>query len=168
MRPQGREQSWLCSAGPERQKDVAGSAYQAAPLRGGQVRRASTLAVLRQRKGKLAPSRSPGRSFLKAISAVFPSFSGSFFAVKPSSQRLLFYCAAASVTPLSLPLPHGCRIGTAQRAPHLRKEIVVNTACRFIHRHTRNTLVARGWPTEMNIQTRLSYSQETAWRSTAP
>ena len=35
----------------------------------------------------------------------------------------------------------------------------MNTAYRFIHRHTRNTLVARGWPTEMDIQTRLSYSQ---------
>ncbi|MEZ6878308.1 hypothetical protein [Enterobacter sp. KBR-315C3_2022] len=35
----------------------------------------------------------------------------------------------------------------------------MNTAYRFIHRHTRNTLIARGWPAEMDIQTRLSYSQ---------
>lgn len=35
----------------------------------------------------------------------------------------------------------------------------MNTAYRFIHRHTRNTLVARGWPAEMDIQTRLSYAQ---------
>ncbi|MCH0581443.1 hypothetical protein [Escherichia coli] len=32
----------------------------------------------------------------------------------------------------------------------------MNTAYRFIHRHT---LIARGWPAEMDIQTRLSYSQ---------
>lgn len=35
----------------------------------------------------------------------------------------------------------------------------MNTAYRFIHRHTRNTLIARGWPAEMDIQTRLSYSK---------
>lgn len=35
----------------------------------------------------------------------------------------------------------------------------MNNAYRFIHRHTRNTLIARGWPTEMDIQTNLSYSQ---------
>lgn len=35
----------------------------------------------------------------------------------------------------------------------------MNTAYRFIHRHTRNTLVARGWSAEMDIQTRLSYAQ---------
>jgi len=35
----------------------------------------------------------------------------------------------------------------------------MNTAYRFIHRHTRNTLIARGWPAEMDIQTSLSYSQ---------
>ncbi|HCL8067261.1 hypothetical protein JJQ50_08895 [Enterobacter cloacae] len=41
----------------------------------------------------------------------------------------------------------------------MKKEIVINTAYHFIHRHTRNTLIARGWPAEMDIQTRLSYSQ---------
>jgi hypothetical protein len=35
----------------------------------------------------------------------------------------------------------------------------MSNAYRFIHRHTRNTLVARGWPAEMDIQTNLSYSQ---------
>ncbi|EKN5956434.1 DUF1472 domain-containing protein [Yersinia enterocolitica] len=52
----------------------------------------------------------------KAFSAVFPSFSGSIFAVKPSSLLLLFYCAAASVTPLHPPLfaRLSCRHGTAR------------------------------------------------------
>ena len=35
----------------------------------------------------------------------------------------------------------------------------MSNAYRFIHRHTRNTLVARRWPAEMDIQTNLSYSQ---------
>jgi len=35
----------------------------------------------------------------------------------------------------------------------------MTTVYRFIHRHTRNTLIARGWPEDMDIQTRLSYSQ---------
>ncbi|WP_217901030.1 hypothetical protein, partial [Enterobacter hormaechei] len=34
----------------------------------------------------------------KALPAVFPSFSVSIFAVKPSSQRGLFHCAAACGT----------------------------------------------------------------------
>ncbi|HID3974820.1 TPA: hypothetical protein ACXE0Z_004286 [Enterobacter cloacae] len=35
----------------------------------------------------------------------------------------------------------------------------MNTAYRFIHRHTRNTFIARGWPAEIDIQTRLIYAQ---------
>lgn len=35
----------------------------------------------------------------------------------------------------------------------------MSNAYRFIHRQTRNTLTARGWPAEMDIQTNLSYSQ---------
>ena len=37
----------------------------------------------------------------KALAAAFPSFSASIFAVKPSSQRLLFLCAAACGTALA-------------------------------------------------------------------
>ena len=32
-------------------------------------------------------------------------------------------------------------------------------AYRFMHRHTRNTLVARGWPANMDIDTSLNYSR---------
>lgn len=35
----------------------------------------------------------------------------------------------------------------------------MSNAYRFIHRHTRNTLTARGWPAELDVQTNLSYSQ---------
>ncbi|EAY0104218.1 DUF1472 domain-containing protein [Salmonella enterica] len=54
----------------------------------------------------------------KALPAVFPSFSGSVFAVKPSSLLLLFYCAAASVTPLHPPLfaRLSCRHGVSRNS----------------------------------------------------
>lgn len=57
----------------------------------------------RRRAASNARVRSAGiltRSQLisKALPAVFPSFSFSIFAVKPSSQRLLFHCAAACGT----------------------------------------------------------------------
>ncbi|MGS6461961.1 NgrC, partial [Enterobacter intestinihominis] len=35
----------------------------------------------------------------------------------------------------------------------------MTTAYRFMHRHTRNTLVARGWPATMDIDTSLNYSR---------
>lgn len=35
----------------------------------------------------------------------------------------------------------------------------MSNAYRFIYRHTRNTLVERGWPEHMDIQTNLNYSQ---------
>lgn len=35
----------------------------------------------------------------------------------------------------------------------------MTTAYRFMHRHTRNTLVARGWPSTMDINTSLNYSR---------
>ena len=34
----------------------------------------------------------------------------------------------------------------------------MTTAYRFMHRHTRNTLVARGWPATMDIDTSLNYA----------
>ncbi|MGS6369605.1 hypothetical protein ACVGXO_17440, partial [Enterobacter hormaechei] len=40
----------------------------------------------------------------------------------------------------------GCRIGTAKQSPRRDKQKTMTTAYRFMHRHTRNTLVARGWP----------------------
>lgn len=33
----------------------------------------------------------------------------------------------------------------------------MNIAYRLIHRHTRNTLIARGWPADLNIETSLNY-----------
>ncbi|MBY6260077.1 hypothetical protein K3G69_26745 [Phytobacter diazotrophicus] len=35
----------------------------------------------------------------------------------------------------------------------------MTTAYRFMHRHTRNTLIARGWPATMDIDTSLNYSR---------
>lgn len=35
----------------------------------------------------------------------------------------------------------------------------MTTAYRFMHRHTRNTLVSRGWPATMDIDTSLNYSR---------
>jgi hypothetical protein len=53
----------------------------------------------------------------------------------------------------------GCRVGTAKTSPHSEEEITMTIAYRFMHRHTRNTLVARGWPANMDIDTSLNYSR---------
>ncbi|MET6349432.1 hypothetical protein WID54_26320, partial [Enterobacter kobei] len=37
------------------------------------------------------------------------------------------------------------------------EENAMNIAYRLIHRHTRNTLIARGWPADLNIETSLNY-----------
>jgi len=112
------QQSGLCSkqqgaAAPEstpKDKDVAGSAFMALPPRCSGFAASNVPCGLRQtpclyysRAAANARVRSAGvltRSQLisKVLSAVFPSFSVSIFAVKPSSPRLLFYCAAACGT----------------------------------------------------------------------
>ncbi|MGS6422569.1 hypothetical protein, partial [Enterobacter hormaechei] len=53
----------------------------------------------------------------------------------------------------------GCRVGTAKTSPHSEEENIMTIAYRFMHRHTRNTLVARGWPANMDIDTSLNYSR---------
>ncbi len=88
-------------------------------LCGMRLRRASTIAGPRLMQGmRKRRHLHPVAVYSKALSAVFPLFSGSNFAVKPSSLLQLFYCAAASVTPLHPPLfaRLSCRHGVSRNA----------------------------------------------------
>ena len=118
-------------------------------------RRASTLARTLQIQGRLRRQRLPF-AMSKRLIVVLPVVLPLNFRGKTVQTASAFHYERPCWRPCILRSKSGCRIGTAKQSPHRDKENTMTTAYRFMYRHTRNTLVARGWPASMDIDTSLN------------